>query len=88
MILRSIASLQRAACSAIWVRIVYVCPQSHFELRIGDYVADGLVITEDLMTGFIPPAALKAQGTQPVSVMDTNTGSCVHVGFLTIAGKA
>jgi len=46
---------------------------------------DGLVVTDNLITGFIPLAALKTQGTQPVSIADTNTGSSVHIGFLTIA---
>lgn len=71
--------------SAIWLKVAYVRPGSTLELRIGEYVADGLVVTDELITGFIPVAALKTRGTKPVSIADVGTDSCVHVGFLTVA---
>ena len=72
--------------SAIWLKVAYVRPGSILELRIGDYICDGLVVTNDLITGLIPPDALKAQNALPVSISDGSTGGNVHVGFLTVAG--
>jgi SAM-dependent methyltransferase len=80
-----IVNPQAEGRSAMWLKIAYVRPGAALELHIGEYVADGLVVTDDLITGLIPLAALKVLGTQPVSVLDKNTGSHVHVGFLTIA---
>jgi len=79
------ANPQPSGRSAIWLKIAYVRPGATLELRIGEHVADGLVVTDDLITGLIPLAALKTQSTQPVSIADANTGSSVHVGFLTMA---
>ncbi len=82
----SVANPQPDGRSAMWLKVDYARPKANLELRIGEHVADGLVVTGDLITGLIPIAALKTQGTQPVSISDTGTGSSVHVGFLTVAG--
>lgn len=70
--------------SAMWLKIAGLRRGVTLELNIGGYVADGLVVTEELITGFIPGEALKTKGTQPVSVLDAGAGSDVHVGFITI----
>lgn len=82
----SVVNPQPGGRSAIWLKVAYVRPGVNLELRIGEHVADGLVVTDGLITGLIPIAALKTQGTQPVSIADANTGGSVHVGFLTVAG--
>jgi len=85
MYLGGVANPQPDGKPAMWLMVECVRPRSNLELRIGEHASDGLVVTDNLITGFIPPAALKTQGTQPVSIADTNTGSSVHIGFLTIA---
>ena len=72
--------------SALWLKISFVRPGANLELRIGEHVADGLVITNDLITALIPIDVLKTQGAQPVAIYDSITGSSVHIGFLTVAG--
>jgi hypothetical protein len=72
--------------SAIWLKITYVRPNANLVLHIGEHVADGLVVTSDLITGLIPFGVLQTHGTQPVSIKDINTGGIVHIGFLTVAG--
>ncbi len=71
--------------SAIWLKVAYMRPGATLELRIGEHVADGLVVTDDLITGLIPLPTLKTQGAKPVSIADSSTGNSVHVGFLTVA---
>lgn len=80
-----VANPQAEGRSAMWLKIAELHQGVALELRIGEHVSDGLVVTDDLITGLVPLAALKTQSTQPVSVADTNTGSSVHVGFLTVA---
>jgi SAM-dependent methyltransferase len=72
--------------SAMWLKVSYVRPNAKLALHIGDHAADGLVVSDDLITAFIPPAAMKSQGTLPVSISDLGTGAYVHVGFATVAG--
>lgn len=80
----SVVNPQPGGRSAIWLKVTYVRPGSNLELRIGDHVADGLVVTDDLITGLIPIVALEIQGSQPVSISDVGTGGSVHLGFLTV----
>ena len=82
----SVASPQPGGRSAIWLKISYVRPGVNLELRIGEHVAHGLIVTDDLITGLIPFATLKTQGVLPVSIADTRTGGIVHIGFLTVSG--
>lgn len=82
----SVANPQPGGRSAIWLKISYVRPGVNLELRIGEHVADGLIVTDDLITGLIPFAPLKTQGVLPVSIADTRTGGSVHIGFLTVSG--
>lgn len=79
-----VANPQPDGRSAMWLKVSHVRPGADLELRIGDHVADGLVVSDDLITAFIPPAVLKIQGTQPVSILDTRAGALVHVGFVTV----
>jgi SAM-dependent methyltransferase len=71
--------------SAMWLKIAELRQRTALELCIGEHIVDGLVVSDDLITGLIPLAVLAVQGTKPVSIKDINTGSCVHVGFLTVA---
>lgn len=82
----SVANLQPDGRSAIWLKVSYIRPGSNLELRIGDHIADGLVVTDDLITGLIPLLASQTQATQPVSIADLNAGGITHIGFLTVAG--
>ena len=82
----SVTNPQPDGRSAIWLKIEYLRPGANLELHIGEYIADGLVVTDDLITGLIPIAASTTQGTQPVSILDVKTGGIVHIGFLTVAG--
>lgn len=86
MKLNSVANPQPDGRSAMWLKASYVRPNAKLELRIGDHVADGLVVSDELITAFIPAAALKSQGTHPVSIADTGTRASVHVGFATVTG--
>lgn len=81
-----VVNAQAGGRSAMWLKIAELRRGAALELRIGEHVADGLVVMDDLITGLIPLAALKIQSTQPVSIADAITGSSVHVGFLTVAG--
>jgi hypothetical protein len=76
---------QTGSRNAIWLKHEYLRPEANLEMRVGDYVADGFVVTPELITGYIPLAVMETAGTQPVSILDTGTGSCMHVGYLTIA---
>jgi SAM-dependent methyltransferase len=86
MKLDGVANAQPDGRSAMWLKASYVRPNAKFELRIGEHVADGLIVTDDLITGLIPFAPLKTQGVLPVSISDTRTGGSVHIGFLTVSG--
>lgn len=86
MTVGSVANPQPGGRSAIWLKISFVQPGVNFELHIGDHIADGLVVTDDLITALIPFAAIETQGFLPVAISDIRTGSSVHIGFLTVAG--
>ncbi len=82
----SVANPQVDGRSAMWLKITELRQGATLELRIGEYVTDGLVVSDDLMTALIPAAVMKTARTLPVSILDNSTDSCVHVGFLTVAG--
>lgn len=84
--LGNVVNLQPGGRSAIWIKVAHMREGANLELHIGNSKADGLVITDGLVTGLIPSANLNVHGTWPVSILDTHTDSSVHVGFLTVAG--
>jgi hypothetical protein len=77
-------NLQSDGRSAMWLKASYLRPKAKLELRIGNHIADGLMVVDDLITALIPQLAFKARGTQPVSISDQVTGTAVHVGFLIV----
>ncbi len=82
----AVANPQPGGRSAIWLKLDYLRPGSDLKLHIGDYVADELIVTDELITGLMSHAVMKTQGVQAVLISDASTSTNVHVGFLTVTG--
>lgn len=85
MAANSSVNSQPDGSSALWIKTKHIDLNAKLELRIGEYKADGLVISNELITALIPNEVVKSINTIPVEIIDTYSDTSVHVGFLTIS---
>jgi len=79
------ANLQENGRTGLWIKINRTGVASSLQLKVDDWLVDGLVDSPDLMTAFIPAEALQSEGSKSITLTDVITGVSLYVGSLTIS---
>lgn len=78
-------NLQENGRAGLWIKICRRGVASSLQLKVDEWLADGLVEGPELITSFMPSEALQSEGSKAITLTDTSTGMSHYIGSLTIS---
>ena len=70
--------------SALWFKASGLSPKVQIEIHVDGNIADGVVISDNIVTGYIPEIVLKKPGNYPVVLKNISNNTELTVGFFKV----